>query len=158
MAFELTFEQIQNCKKSFDDNKKIKSDNIDEKEEDINKLPFDKICKALNDLDFKVEIVELELLLEDLNLEIKDGDSIDFPTFLRIAGSKYKQREFIQTLEDAYKSFDKDSSNSLSYNQLITILTQYGEKISKEEAEDLLKGFIDKGEYFNYKDFVNKNF
>ena len=94
----------------------------------------------------------------DLGLQGEKTDDIDFPTFLRIAAIKFKQKEFVSALEETFKSFDKEGKEYLTYEELKTILTDYGPKLTNDEADDLLKDVIDSKEKFKYKDFVKKNF
>ena len=82
----------------------------------------------MKDLDFDVEQIEIENVMVDLGLQGEKTDDIDFPTFLRIAAIKFKQKEFVSALEETFKSF--------------AILTDYGPKLTNEEADDLLKDVI----------------
>ena len=106
----------------------------------------------------KQEQIEIENVMVDLGLQGEKTDDIDFPTFLRIAAIKFKQREFVSALEETFKSFDKEGKEYLTYEELKTILTDYGPKLTNDEADDLLKDVIDSKEKFKYKDFVKKNF
>ena len=134
MAHELTFEQIQKCKKVFDENK-----NRDDLDRDDAKMPVLNIPKAMKDLDFEMSQNEIENVMNDLGLQSENTEDVDFPTFLRIAAIKFKQKEFVSALEEAFKSFDKDGKDYLTYEELKTILTDYGPKLSNEEADNLLK-------------------
>ena len=87
-----------------------------------------------------------------------NNDDVDFPTFLIIAWAKYKQQEFNLSLEDAFKSFDEENKEVLTYDQLKTILTQYGPQLDDAEADELIKDFIEDKQTFNYKEFISKNF
>jgi calmodulin len=153
MAHELTFEQIQKCKKVFDENK-----NRDDLDRDDAKMPVLNIPKAMKDLDFEMSQNEIENVMNDLGLQSENTEDVDFPTFLRIAAIKFKQKEFVSALEEAFKSFDKDGKDYLSYEELKTILTDYGPKLSNEEADNLLKELNEDKTKFKYKEFVKKNF
>ena len=153
MAHELTFEQIQKCKKVFDENK-----NRDDLDRDDAKMPVLNIPKAMKDLDFEMSQNEIENVMNDLGLQSENTEDVDFPTFLRIAAIKFKQKEFVSALEEAFKSFDKDGKDYLSYEELKTILTDYGPKLSNEEADNLLKELNEDKAKFKYKEFVKKNF
>ena len=120
MAHELTFEQIQKCKKVFDENK-----NRDDLDRDDAKMPVLNIPKAMKDLDFEMTQNEIENVMNDLGLQSENTEDVDFPTFLRIAAIKFKQKEFVSALEEAFKSFDKDGKDYLTYEELKTILTDY---------------------------------
>ena len=153
MAHELTFEQIQKCKKVFDENK-----NRDDLDRDDAKMPVLNIPKAMKDLDFEMSQNEIENVMNDLGLQSENTEDVDFPTFLRIAAIKFKQKEFVSALEEAFKSFDKDGKDYLTYEELKTILTDYGPKLSNEEADNLLKELNEDKTKFKYKEFVKKNF
>ena len=153
MAHELTFEQIQKCKKVFDENK-----NRDDLDRDDAKMPVLNIPKAMKDLDFEMTQNEIENVMNDLGLQSENTEDVDFPTFLRIAAIKFKQKEFVSALEEAFKSFDKDGKDYLTYEELKTILTDYGPKLSNEEADNLLKELNEDKTKFKYKEFVKKNF
>jgi calmodulin len=153
MAHELTFEQIQKCKKVFDENK-----NRDDLDRDDAKMPVLNIPKAMKDLDFEMTQNEIENVMNDLGLQSENTEDVDFPTFLRIAAIKFKQKEFVSALEEAFKSFDKDGKDYLTYEELKTILTDYGPKLSNEEADNLLKELNEDKAKFKYKEFVKKNF
>ena len=153
MAHELTFEQIQKCKKVFDENK-----NRDDLDRDDAKMPVLNIPKAMKDLDFVMTQNEIENVMNDLGLQSENTEDVDFPTFLRIAAIKFKQKEFVSALEEAFKSFDKDGKDYLTYEELKTILTDYGPKLSNEEADNLLKELNEDKAKFKYKEFVKKNF
>ena len=152
MAYELTFEQIQKCKKVFDCNK-INPQN----DREDSKIPSENLIKALQELEFNVTPKELNSIIDELGMD-SNNDDVDFPTFLRIAWAKYKQQEFNLSLEDAFKSFDDEKKLNLTYEQLKDILTKYGPKLSENEADELIKDFIEENQNFDYKEFISKNF
>lgn len=152
MTYELTFEQIQKCKRVFDNNK---SNPLNDRD-DI-RLPSENLIKAFTDLDFDITQKELNSIMFELGMD-PDISEIDFSSFLRIALVIFKQEEFNLCLEDAFKSFDEDNKKSLDYAQLKNILTQYGPKLEENDAEDLIKDFIDENQNFDYKEFISKSF
>ena len=152
MTYELTFEQIQKCKRVFDNNK---SNPLNDRD-DI-RLPSENLIKAFTDLDYNITQKELNSIMFELGMD-PDISEIDFSSFLRIALVIFKQEEFNLCLEDAFKSFDEDNKKSLDYAQLKNILTQYGPKLEENDAEDLIKDFIDENQNFDYKEFISKNF
>lgn len=150
MAHELTFEQIQQCKKVFNDNKKTSDENVED-----SKMLVQYIKKALIELGFtKIEDEEINGIISSWNLILE----IDFPVFLRIAALKFKQVEFISALEDSFKAFDKSNKDYLTYDELRSIITDFGPKISLDQADSLLKELgVEQNKKFKYKEFVAKN-
>lgn len=147
MTHELTFEQIQNSKKYFD----IHKNNEPTGEEYY--MNVNKLINALDDLGFLTGKDEIDEFKKNMSL----SNEIDFPTFLRITAIKFKQQELVKELEGAFKAFDKNNNEFLSYKELRSIITEYGPKLSLDEADQLLKELeIQKdSKNFKYKDFVN---
>ncbi len=147
MTHELTFEQIQNSKKYFDIHKNLEPTG-EEYYMNVNKL-----INALDDLGFLTGKDEIDEFKKNMSL----SNEIDFPTFLRITAIKFKQQELVKELEGAFKAFDKNNNEFLSYKELRSIITEYGPKLSLDEADEILKELdIQKdNKNFNYKDFVN---
>jgi Ca2+-binding EF-hand superfamily protein len=149
MAHELTFEQIQESKRVFDSHKI--SDNHPNEEA---KISTNSLILALTDLNFDIGAEDVTEMKNNMSL----GNEIDFPTFLRIAAIKFKEKEFIKELESAFKAFDKHNHEYLSYEELRSIITDYGPKLSLDKADSLLTEMgIEKDRKFTYKDFVEKN-
>jgi Ca2+-binding EF-hand superfamily protein len=149
MAHELTFEEIQNCKKVFDNKKKAEDVSADDA-----KMPILKLQEGLEELGFKMANEEFD----EICVNMKLANEIDFPTFLRIAAIKFKQQEFVTALEDAFKAFDKANKQYLTYDELRSIITDFGPKISMDQADILLKELgVENNKKFKYKDFVTNN-
>jgi Ca2+-binding EF-hand superfamily protein len=152
MAHELTFEQIQSCKKVFD-SKKIPNGEDGENA----KMYFDNLKEAIDDLsELKQKLTDEECV--EIQNTMKLGDKIDFPTFLRIAAIKFKKQEFLNAIVESFKAFDKHNKGVLTLDELRAILTDHGPQISDDEVDELLGDLDLLNEFdFNYKDFVNNN-
>lgn len=146
MTHELTFEQIQRSKKSFD---KFKTEGEEGKEATLNLLV---LLEALLDLGFEIGQEEIS----DLSRNMQLCNQIDFPTFLRITAVNFKQQELQNELISAFRAFDKNDKGTLNYKELISIITEYGPKLSIDEADKLLKelGLQNDSKEFIYKDHV----
>lgn len=152
MAHELTFEQIQTCKKVFD-SKKIVTIN----DEEDPKMHFRRLKEAIDGIiDLKHKLTENEC--KEIKAKMNLSDEIDFPTFLRIAALKFKNQEFLNALVESFKAFDKNHTDNLSYEELRSILTDFGPKISMDEADKLLDelDLLNINE-FHYNEFVYQN-
>ena len=152
MSYELTFEQIQRCKRVFDNNK---SNPLNDRD-DI-RLPAENLIKALEDLEFTITQKELNSIMVELGMDPDIGE-IDFPSFLRLALVKFKQQEFNLSLEDAFKTFDDEKKQYLTYEQVKNILTNFGPKLNDNDADELIKDFIEENQSFDYREFISKNF
>ena len=152
MAHELTFEQIQTCKNVFDSKKIITSD-----DEDDSKMHYRSLKEAINAIiDLKHKLTEDEC--EEIKTKLNLSDEIDFPTFLRIAALKFKNQEFLNALVESFKAFDKNHTGNLCYDDLRSIMTDFGPKISMDDADKLLDelDLLNINE-FDYNDFVYQN-
>ena len=148
MTHELTFEQIQKSKKTFDLHKN------DSKETEEGLMSINKLLPALIHLEFEIGNEEIQEIKKNMNL----GQEIDFSTFLRITAIKFKQQELVKELEGAFKAFDKNNNGYLTYKELRAIITENGPNLSIEEANNLLKelGYNDDNtKTINYKAFVS---
>ena len=152
MSYELTFDQIQRCKRVFDNNK---SNPLNDRD-DI-RLPSENIIRAFEELELSITQKELNSIMIELGMDPDIGE-IDFPSFLRLALVKFKQQEFNLSLEDAFNSFDDEKKQFLSYEQLKDILVKYGPKLEENDADELIKDFIEENQNFDYKEFISKNF
>ena len=152
MSYELTFDQIQRCKRVFDNNK---SNPLNDRD-DI-RLPSENIIRAFEELELSITQKELNSIMIELGMDPDIGE-IDFPSFLRLALVKFKQQEFNLSLEDAFNSFDDEKKQYLSYEQLKDILVKYGPKLEENDADELIKDFIEENQNFDYKEFISKNF
>ena len=152
MSYELTFDQIQKCKRVFDNNK---SNPLNDRD-DI-RLPSENIIRAFEELELSITQKELNSIMIELGMDPDIGE-IDFPSFLRLALVKFKQQEFNLSLEDAFNSFDDEKKQYLSYEQLKDILVKYGPKLEENDADELIKDFIEENQNFDYKEFISKNF
>ncbi|XP_063695556.1 myosin-2 essential light chain-like [Culicoides brevitarsis] len=88
--------------------------------------------------------------------QFKDDDRISYETFLPIyealskKKSKCTQDEFVEEL----KQFDRDGSGAIGFVELKHHLMSMGDKLTDEEADQLLTGLEDAEGMINYENFV----
>ncbi len=142
MADELTVEQLLEINNIFEVYRCNEKDYILKK----NLIP------ALSDLNlnFKNETEEEELIES-----ISEYDYITLSTFVKITADIFKKLEFSIQLEDAFKAYSAGDIK-ISYGKLKESLTHKGARIKDEEATELLKNLTFDDEYFNYKEFIDK--
>ncbi|KAM4677396.1 calmodulin-like protein 4 [Discoglossus pictus] len=84
----------------------------------------------------------------------KDGE-VDFSTFLTIMYRQHKQEDPQNEIMVAMLMFDKQKKGLISLAELKSKLTQMGEKLSPEEADELLKeAKVGPDGMVRYEDFV----
>merc|ERR1712193_591572 len=86
----------------------------------------------------------------------KASDRVSFETFLPIlqAVSSKKITDTSDDFIEGLRHFDKDGNGFISSAELRHLLTTLGEKLSDEEAEQLLAGHEDNKGNINYENFV----
>ena len=89
------------------------------------------------------------------NLDADSSGTIEFDEFL----SLFKNFKFKPITEDqlkqAFKLFDKDQSGLIETDELVNIMELAGEKLSLEEAEEIINEFdLDKNGSINYTEFA----
>lgn len=96
---------------------------------------------------------ELQVMINEVG---KNGSGkIEFKEFMELFNQKMKDPDSEEDLIEAFKIFDKDGNGVISSNELRHVMATLGEKMSQEEAEELIKeADIDGDGYINYQEFV----
>ena len=98
-----------------------------------------------------------EAELHDMINEIDaDGNgTVDFPEFLTLMARKMKDVDSEEEIIEAFKVFDKDGNGFISAAELRHIMTNLGEKLTDEEADEMIReADVDGDGMINYVEFV----
>merc|ERR1712063_66393 len=97
-----------------------------------------------------------ENLKEMIAMADKDGNgSVDLPEFLELMARKLRDTDTEAELIEAFKVFDKDGDHKISNEELRRVMTQFGEKLSDEEVDEMIKeGDVDHDGEIDYAEFV----
>eukprot|EP00187_Rhodella_violacea_P007085 CAMPEP_0174884934 /NCGR_PEP_ID=MMETSP0167-20121228/345_1 /TAXON_ID=38298 /ORGANISM="Rhodella maculata, Strain CCMP736" /LENGTH=146 /DNA_ID=CAMNT_0016120421 /DNA_START=81 /DNA_END=521 /DNA_ORIENTATION=- len=83
--------------------------------------------------------------------------SFDFKMFMEIMKKHMEPAISTDQICEAFKVFDKDGSGKVSAKEIRHILTTVGEKLTEQEADDMLKDAnIDSNGLIDYKEFAKK--
>merc|ERR1712223_1005987 len=88
-------------------------------------------------------------------IEGKDDTKITFPEFLTMMAQTIKYRDNEEEVREAFRVFDKEKTGFISAAELRHIMTNLGEKLSEEEADEMIKeADPDENGQINYEEFV----
>lgn len=81
---------------------------------------------------------------------------ITFDQVLPIVATLSKNREapVVEDFIEGFRVFDKDQNGTIHSADLRHLLTNLGERLTEEEANELLQGQEDAQGYVNYEEFV----
>lgn len=127
MSEKLTEEQVAEFREAF----KIFDKDGDGK---IDRTELGTVMRALGQNPTQREI-------DDLVNEIdQNNDSvINFAEFLTMMARQVKEQDVEAEILEAFKVFDADGDGKISQAELIRVLTTIGEKLSEEEAKQMLE-------------------
>ncbi len=131
------------CKKAFDKYDKDHSEFISKSE----------LREALNIFGSRIK----EEDIEDFFIEIdKDEDGkINFEEFFLLVAREMQNSSSEEELSAALKILDRKGDGTISTQDLFNLITIVGEKLSKEEAEELIKEFDPHGTgIIHYQDLL----
>jgi len=91
-------------------------------------------------------------------IEEVDGDSsgaIEFPEFLALMAFRLMLTDNEDEILEAFKIFDKDGNGKLSAEELKSVLTSLGEKLSPQECDEIIRLADTDGDgQIAYREFV----
>jgi len=100
-----------------------------------------------------------EAEVQDLFYEIDlDGNgNIEFEEFVQMMMKKIRDVDIEEELNEAFKILDKEKSGLVSMNELKSVLTKKGDKLTPEEIQEALLGIqADEDGCFSYSDIIKE--
>lgn len=108
---------------------------------------------VLRSLGKTVSDAEVKVLLKDLSVD-QDG-RIHFGDFVSMMTVRMRQLNRENELKEAFKIFDRNGNGLISTDELRFALESFGEKMSEEEVEELLReADINCDGQIDYEEFV----
>merc|ERR1712188_51271 len=91
---------------------------------------------AMRALGFEVKNEELKKMVSDID---NDGNgTIEFAEFLQMMTGKKGEKDTREDIEKAFKLFDDDNTNKISFRNLARVAEELGENIDDEELQDMI--------------------
>ncbi|XP_028622425.1 calmodulin-alpha-like [Grammomys surdaster] len=126
MADQLTEEQTAEFKEAY---------SIFNKDDDTT-LTTKELGTVMRSLDQNLTETELQDLINEV-----DGDrngTIDFQEFLTMVARKMKDTDSEEEIREAFRVFDKDGNGYLSAAELNHVMTNFGEKLTDKEVDEMI--------------------
>ncbi|XP_028804223.1 calmodulin-alpha-like isoform X1 [Neltuma alba] len=118
-------------------------------------ITVDEMASIVQSLDGNPTKEEIREMITEVDI---DGNgSIDFEEFLTIMGRKMKfqQENLTEELKEAFKVFDRDEDGYISASELRHVMTNMGERLTDEEAEQMIKeADLDGDGLVSYEEFA----
>lgn len=98
-----------------------------------------------------------EAQLHEMIREVDSNNSgnISFDEFLKLMVSKLIKSECDEDLIEAFQVFDREGNGLISAQELRHVMTNLGEKLTPEEADEMIReADVDGDGQINYEEFV----
>jgi calmodulin len=124
-------------------------------------ISIEELSYVFRSIGYNPSIDELrEMLKDDDRDDEENGEKkmeIFFPEFLKLIIHKSKDDEFKRELIEAFKLLDKDGHGLINVTELKELMLQFGETLSPEELETLLREADDDNDgYIEYEILIDK--
>ena len=140
---KLSEEKISECLKVFNEIDKDKNGDID-----VNELGY-----ALNSIGSFLSEYDLNKLIKEFDCN-KSG-RIDFEEFLTIVALNMPDSHNEEDILECFTIMDKNDNGTVSCKDLILLITSMGERLSKEEAEEIIREIDpDNNGYIKYNEYM----
>uniref|UniRef100_A0A8C2V4R1 EF-hand domain-containing protein n=1 Tax=Chinchilla lanigera TaxID=34839 RepID=A0A8C2V4R1_CHILA len=88
-------------------------------------------------------------------VDADDNGTIDFPEFLTMMARKMKDTDSKEEIREAFLVFDKEGNGYISVAELSQVMTNLGEKLTDEEADEMIREADTDGErQVNHEEFI----
>ncbi|XP_020258256.1 calmodulin-like protein 12 [Asparagus officinalis] len=117
-------------------------------------------CSALEELATVIKSLgqdpKEEMLLHIMSkFNVEGNENVEFGEFLNQMTRKMKETDAEEELREVFKVFDRDQNGYISANELINVMISLGEKLTEEEAEQMIReADLDGDGQVNYQEFV----
>jgi calmodulin len=140
---EMSDDKVTECKEVFDLFDKDKDGSITTRE-------LGDVMRALGANPTQAELQEMVN-----EVDSNDSGKIEFKEFLDLFARKLKDPDSEEDLVEAFKMFDKDNNGFISAAELRHVMTTLGEKLTEEEADEMIREADMNGDgQINYQEFV----
>jgi Ca2+-binding EF-hand superfamily protein len=88
-------------------------------------------------------------------MDIDGNGEVDFAEFLALMAKRFMKSDNEEEIIEAFKVFDVDKNGEISAEELTNVLMSLGEKLTREECDEIMKIADTDGDHsINYREFV----
>jgi calmodulin len=88
-------------------------------------------------------------------IDKNDTGKVEFKEFIELFAKKFNPHNDEVILHEVFKKIDKDGNGVISAQELLQMMTTWGEKLTEQEALEIIKeADTDQDGSINYKEFV----
>ncbi|MCE0481384.1 calmodulin-like 3 [Datura stramonium] len=117
-------------------------------------ITIEELATVIRSLDQNPTEEELCHMISEVDAD-HDNGAMEFTEFLNLISKKMKETDQEEELKEAFKVFDKDQNGYISANDLRHVMINLGEKLTDEEAEQMIKeADLDGDGQVNFDEFV----
>lgn len=89
-------------------------------------------------------------------VDTKNSGTISFEDFAMLMSTRMNNVDKVEDVLDAFRVFDINGNGFLSTHELRHVMTNLGEKLSEDEANEMIRAADADGDgLINYNDFIN---
>uniref|UniRef100_A0A0D9WI06 EF-hand domain-containing protein n=1 Tax=Leersia perrieri TaxID=77586 RepID=A0A0D9WI06_9ORYZ len=145
MAANLTQEQVDECREIFD---------LFDSDED-GRIAAGELVTALRSLGQNIDEAEASRFLSDAGVAVAGDTTVDFAAFVAVAARKMGRGPTEKELAGFLDVFDDARSGAIPAEQLRQAMTSHGERLTEEEADEMVRKADPRGEgRVDCKEFV----
>ncbi|WMV17758.1 hypothetical protein MTR67_011143 [Solanum verrucosum] len=118
-------------------------------------ITIEELAIVIRSLDENPTEEELCHMISEVDADHHDNGTMEFNEFLNLITKKMKETNLEEELKEVFKVFDKDQNGFISATDLRHVMINLGEKLTEEEAEQMIReADLDGDGQVNFDEFV----
>ncbi|XP_037948978.1 uncharacterized protein LOC119680298 [Teleopsis dalmanni] len=116
-------------------------------------ITANELATGMRHLGMNFKDTEVQIMFNEVDVDRRE--IIGFDQFVKLMSFQLKDTGSYEKTYEAFRVFDKNGTGRISMNELRCIMTSLGEKLTKEEVEELIQDAdIDVNGQINYAEFI----
>ncbi|XP_015068551.2 calmodulin-2/4 [Solanum pennellii] len=102
-------------------------------------ITIEELATVIRSLDENPTEEELCHMISEVDADHHDNGTMEFIEFLNLITKKMKETDLEEELKEVFKVFDKDQNGFISATDLRHVMINLGEKLTEEEAQQMIR-------------------